>query len=206
MKSALLTSKIILIMALLGLATACGDNSGETAPGEPASQAEAPASQPAPEAESMPAAGEEPASTAEPAAEESAATDHADADSSTEAGADNPAPETHTVTARSTAYDPMVLKIKPGDRVRWINMSGHNNNFEPGNIPEGAEPWRTALGEDVSRTFDVEGIYLYKCDPHFALGMVGAIIVGEPVNLEQVSQNAQGMYKRALAKAKAVIE
>jgi len=33
----------------------------------------------------------------------------------------------HTITARSTAYDPMVLKIEPGDTVNWVNMSGHFN-------------------------------------------------------------------------------
>lgn len=116
------------------------------------------------------------------------------------------AAETHTVTARSTAYDPMVLEIEPGDTVKWVNMGGHFNQFEAGNIPEGAEPWKTQMGKDVSRTFDVEGVYVYKCPPHFALGMVGAIIVGEPVNMAEVEENAQGMYKRALAKAKAAVE
>ncbi len=113
------------------------------------------------------------------------------------------AAETHTVTAQATAYDPMVLQIEPGDTVEWVNMSGHFNEFEAGNIPEDAEPWKTQMGEDVSRTFDVEGVYVYKCPPHFAMGMVGAIIVGEPHNMAEVEENATGMYKRAVAKAKA---
>lgn len=110
--------------------------------------------------------------------------------------------EEHTVTARATAYDPVALKIAPGDTVSWTNMSGHNVHFEKGNIPEGAEPFVSPLGDSVSRTFDKEGVYLYKCDPHFAMGMVGAIVVGEPVNMDAVSENAKGMYKRALIKAK----
>ena len=108
----------------------------------------------------------------------------------------------HTITARSTSYDPMVLKIEPGDTVKWVNMSGHFNQFEQGLIPEGAEPWKTQMGNDVSRTFDVEGVYIYKCPPHFALGMVGAIIVGEPSNMAEVEKNATGMYKRAVSAAK----
>ena len=112
------------------------------------------------------------------------------------------AAESHTITARSTAYDPMVLKIEPGDTVNWVNMSGHFNQFEQGLIPEGAEPWTTQMGNDVSRTFDVEGVYIYKCPPHFAMGMVGAIIVGEPSNMADVEKNATGMYKRAVAAAK----
>jgi len=113
--------------------------------------------------------------------------------------------ESHTISAKSTAYDPMVLKVEPGDEVKWVNMSGHFNQFEAGLIPEGAETWTTRMGNDVSRTFDVEGVYVYKCPPHFAMGMVGAIIVGEPVNMAEVEENATGMYKRAVAKAKAEI-
>jgi len=114
--------------------------------------------------------------------------------------------ESHTVTASSTSYDPMVLQIEPGDEVKWVNMSGHFNQFEANLIPEGAEPWTTQMGNDVSRTFDVEGVYVYKCPPHFAMGMVGAIIVGEPHNMAQIEENATGMYKRAVAKAKAAID
>ncbi len=110
--------------------------------------------------------------------------------------------EEHTVQAKATAFDPVALKIEPGDKVRWTNMSGHNVNFEEGNIPEGAEAFASSLGDNVSKTFDKEGVYLYKCDPHFAMGMVGAIIVGEPKNMDAVEKNAKGMYKRALIKAK----
>ncbi len=114
--------------------------------------------------------------------------------------------DNHTVTARSTSYDPMVLFIEPGDTVVWRNMSGHFNLFEAGLIPEGVEPWSTPMGENVSRTFDVEGVYLYQCPPHFAMGMVGAIVVGEPVNLEEVEANTRGMYGRALAQVKQALE
>jgi len=114
--------------------------------------------------------------------------------------------ETHTVTARSTSYDPAVLQIEPGDKVRWDNMSGHFNKFEESLIPEGAEPWTSDMGKDVSRTFDTEGVYVYQCPPHFAMGMVGAIVVGEPHNMDEVEENAEGMYQRAVAKAKDAVE
>lgn len=114
--------------------------------------------------------------------------------------------ESHTVNARATAFDPVALQIQPGDEVAFTNMGGHNVNFEEGLIPEGAEAHTSALGDNVSYTFEKEGVYLYKCDPHFAMGMVGAIIVGEPTNMEEVEANAKGMYKRALIKAKNAIE
>lgn len=114
--------------------------------------------------------------------------------------------ENHTVEAQATHFGPIALKIAPGDSVNWSNMAGHNTHFEKGNIPEGVEPWVSKLGKDVSHTFEKEGIYLYKCDPHFAMGMVGAIIVGEATNMAAVEKNAKGMYKRALIKAKKAVE
>lgn len=114
--------------------------------------------------------------------------------------------ESHTITARSTSYDPVVLKIEPGDTVNWVNMGGHFNLFEEGLIPAGAEPWSSSMGENVSRTFDVEGVYVYQCPPHFGMGMVGAIIVGEPVNMDQIEENATGMYRRAVTQARQAIE
>lgn len=192
--------KLILCAGLLALAAGCSDDQSDQAAEDDNAMSESAA----------PASGDSESSAPEPnagaetdmAAGEQAATGSDDA--STDSGSGGS--ESHTVTARSTAYDPVVVQIKPGDKVRWTNMSGHNVHFEAGNIPEGAEPYQSQLGDNVSRTFDKEGLYLYKCDPHFAMGMVGAIIVGEASNLEQVEGNAQGMYKRALAKAKAAIK
>lgn len=201
-------SRIILLTGLLALAGCGQDQNGGSETGSTESAA------PSADTGSETAATEEQAATSaapEPAAETAAAEQPAAADSggATEETSDSGTAaggETHTVTARSTSYDPVVLKINPGDTVSWTNMSGHNVHFEAGNIPEGAETWQTALGDNVNRTFDQEGLYLYKCDPHFALGMVGALIVGTPDNVAQVEQNAKGMYKRALAKAMKEIE
>ena len=62
---------------------------------------------------------------------------------------------------------------------------GHNSESVKGMLPEGAEPWKGKINEELTVTFDVEGIYGYKCTPHFAMGMVGLIQVGEgTANLE----------------------
>lgn len=186
---------------LLALVSACGDDqqSGqqqETATSDSDMTEQAPA-QPEPETGAAESAAE-PGMGADSGSMADETADGAAADSGNNQGGGN----SHTVTARSTAFDPVVVKIKPGDSVNWTNMSGHNVHFEKGNIPDGVEPYQSPLGDNINRTFDKEGLYLYKCDPHFAMGMVGAIIVGEPGNVAQVEENAKGMYKRALAKAK----
>jgi pseudoazurin len=109
-----------------------------------------------------------------------------------------------TVTAKATAFDPMVVSIKPGDTVKWTTMAGHDTASVAGMIPEGAQGWQSKLGEEFSVTLDKEGAYIYKCTPHMGLGMVGAIVVGggQPKNLEQIHANPEnkGMVGRAVKK------
>ncbi|MDO8826748.1 plastocyanin/azurin family copper-binding protein [Methylophaga sp.] len=108
----------------------------------------------------------------------------------------------HTVTAQGLIYEPLVVTIAPGDSVSWTNMSTHNTESLEGLIPEGTEMWISAMSENYSRTFTQEGIYIYKCTPHFGAGMGGAIIVGNPVNLEQIkSFDAKGATRRLVNRA-----
>lgn len=117
--------------------------------------------------------------------------------------------KTHVVEARPTSFDPEVVFIEPGDTVAWKNMISHNTNSmgdEQGLIPEQAENWVSDLNQNYHRQFSVEGVYIYKCDPHYSLGMVGAIVVGKPHNLEAVVENAEGMATRAAKAAKEAIQ
>lgn len=110
--------------------------------------------------------------------------------------------KTHTVTAQGLIYDPLVIKINTGDSVAWRNMATHNTESLEGLIPEGAEKWSSPIGKSFTRAFTQEGIYVYKCTPHFGTGMGGAIIVGEPVNLEQIKNaDVSGAAGRLVRKA-----
>jgi pseudoazurin len=61
-------------------------------------------------------------------------------------------------------------------------------------IPVGAGTWTSELSQDISVTFDVEGLYAYQCTPHAVMAMVGVIQVGEnPANLDQVLSQAENM-------------
>lgn len=110
--------------------------------------------------------------------------------------------KTHTVTAQGLVYDPLVVEINPGESVAWRNMPTHNTESLEGLIPEGAEQWSSTIGKSYTRAFTQEGIYVYKCTPHFGAGMGGAIIVGKPVNLEQIKNaDASGAAGRLVRKA-----
>ena len=91
-------------------------------------------------------------------------------------------------------FDPIGVRIDPGQTVRWIIASPGNPHtttaYHPSNanhslrIPEAAAPWDSGFLSKSGDTFDVtltvEGVYDYFCLPHEAAGMVGRIVVGRP--------------------------
>jgi pseudoazurin len=112
------------------------------------------------------------------------------------------AAQVHVVTAEGLKYNPLVVTIAVGDTVAWDNMSSHDTQSLEGFIFEGVEMWHSSMGENYQRTFTVEGIYVYKCTPHFGAGMGGAIIVGKPTNLEAIkAADVAGAAKRLVKKA-----
>ena len=92
-------------------------------------------------------------------------------------------------------FEPAVLKINKGDTVNFISTdAAHNSASLPGMIPSGATSWSSELSQDISVTFDIEGLYAYQCTPHAVMAMVGVIQVGEnPSNLNQVMSQAESM-------------
>ena len=84
-------------------------------------------------------------------------------------------------------FEPAVLSINPGDSVTFkATNPGHNSECMEGMMPEGAEGWQGGMGQDVTVTFDQDGIYVYQCTPHLMMAMVGVIKVGSGSNLEAI--------------------
>lgn len=85
-------------------------------------------------------------------------------------------------------FSPALVQIEPGETVTWVATDrGHNVEFVRGAFPDGVKPFRSAIGKDVSYTFSTPGAYVYKCTPHYGMGMVGIIIVGgTPDNLSEI--------------------
>lgn len=120
--------------------------------------------------------------------------------------------EDHKVRASLTSFDPMVVKAEVGDTVSWSRMNGHlvNTKFAGGEeyIPEGAEGFTSKMGSNFqTHELTKEGVYLYKCDPHWGAGMGGAIIVGEPTNLQAiVDSKPKGALKRLVKKTQQALK
>ncbi len=83
---------------------------------------------------------------------------------------------------QAMVFEPAFLVVEPGDTVTFVPTDkGHNSETIPGMLPEGAEAWKGRINDEVTVTFDVPGLYGYKCTPHYPLGMVGLIQVGDAV-------------------------
>jgi pseudoazurin len=84
-------------------------------------------------------------------------------------------------------FEPAFLQIAVGDTVTFVPTNkGHNAETIKGMFPEGGNEFKGKINEEISVTFNVEGAYGYQCLPHFGMGMVGMIVVGEaPANLEE---------------------
>ena len=83
-------------------------------------------------------------------------------------------------------FEPSVVKVAPGDSVHFIATDkSHNVESIEGMIPAGATPFKGEMNQDLTVTFDQPGVYGVKCKPHYAMGMVALVVVGDPkVNLE----------------------
>ena len=99
-------------------------------------------------------------------------------------------------------FESAFLIIEPGDSVTFVPVDpGHNSASWRGMLPEGAEPWNGGIDEELTITFTVPGVYGYVCTPHYAMGMVGLIMVGnDPMNLEDARRarhqgHARGAFR-----------
>jgi pseudoazurin len=85
-------------------------------------------------------------------------------------------------------FEPALTKIAVGDTVTFLPTDkGHNAETMKEILPEGAEPFKGAMGKEIVVTFTVPGVYGIKCAPHYSMGMVALVAVGdEPADAEAI--------------------
>jgi len=94
-------------------------------------------------------------------------------------------------------FQPHFIIAAPGDTVTFVPTDkSHNAESIKDMIPEGAEPFKGKMNEQITVTLDKEGVYGIKCLPHYGMGMVALIVVGKAENLEQ----AKGVKQSGKAK------
>lgn len=83
-------------------------------------------------------------------------------------------------------FEPAFVKVQPGDTVKFIPTDkSHNVESIKDMLPEGVEPFKGEINAAYDLTVTEPGVYGIKCTPHFAMGMVMLVQVGDaPANLE----------------------
>jgi pseudoazurin len=99
----------------------------------------------------------------------------------------------------SMVFRPAFVRAAAGDTIRFVPTDkSHSAETIKGMIPDGAAEFKGKMNEEVTVTLDKEGVYGVKCAPHYGMGMVALIVVGQPANLDQAKAVKQ------TGKAKAV--
>ena len=77
-------------------------------------------------------------------------------------------------------FEPAFIQVAAGDTLVFLATDrGHNAEINPGMLPDGAEAFAGKINEEIEVTLDVEGVYGVICKPHFAMGMVMTVAVGD---------------------------
>ena len=81
---------------------------------------------------------------------------------------------------KTMGFSPPFLHVQPGDTVTFIPVDkGHNAETILDIIPASAATWKGKTNEQFTVTLTEPGLYGFMCMPHFSMGMVGLIQVGD---------------------------
>ena len=83
------------------------------------------------------------------------------------------------VGVQNFTFQPATINAHVGDVIIWRFVNGMHTTTST-NIPAGAQPWNApidAAHPQFRYRIQVAGTYQYRCNFHFAQGMVGTIMV-----------------------------
>jgi pseudoazurin len=76
-------------------------------------------------------------------------------------------------------FVPSFIKAMPGDTIRFVPTNPvHNAELIPTMVPAGVGPAKGAIGKQFDLVVTAPGVYGIKCAPHYSLGMVALVQVG----------------------------
>ena len=100
-------------------------------------------------------------------------------------------------------FEPAVVKAKPGDTLRFVPTDlSHNAEMVLGMVPDGVPLAKGAMNKEFVVKVSKPGVYVFKCNPHFTMGMVAVVQVGAAGNKAVVAAaaaKAPGQSKKRLA-------
>lgn len=81
---------------------------------------------------------------------------------------------------QTMVFEPAFVHAQPGDVIKFIPTDkSHNVETIKEMLPAGVEPVKGKINQELDITVTEAGLYGIKCTPHFAMGMVMLIQVGD---------------------------
>jgi len=85
----------------------------------------------------------------------------------------------NTGAAGAMVFEPALVRAKPGDRIRYVPTDpSHNAETIPTMLPAGVASSKGGMNKEFVLTVTKPGLYGIKCQPHYSMGMVGLVQVG----------------------------
>ena len=82
-------------------------------------------------------------------------------------------------TAGAMVFEPAFVKAMPGDTVHFVPTDpGHNAETIATMLPAGVAPTKGAMNKEFVLEATTPGVYGIKCLPHYSMGMVALVQVG----------------------------
>jgi pseudoazurin len=91
--------------------------------------------------------------------------------------------ETIEVKGAGIKFAPEYIKAKVGDTLAFRNMATHFVEPVEGLWPDGAAKMHSEMGADFDYAVGKEGVYVFKCPPHWGARMGAVLVVGNPPDL-----------------------
>lgn len=81
--------------------------------------------------------------------------------------------------AGAMVFEPAMVKVAPGDTVKFVPTNpSHMAEAIPTMWVAGAPQFKGKMNKEVVVKFDKAGVYGIKCLPHYSMGMVALVQVG----------------------------
>ncbi|MEG2046232.1 MAG: pseudoazurin [Comamonas sp.] len=107
-------------------------------------------------------------------------------------------------------YEPEFIQAAPGDTLQFrASSNGHDAVSIAGMAPAGTTAFRGKVNEEIAVTLTEPGWYGIKCQPHYAMGMVMLVRVGDaPLSQlqvpEEVPESARQRFQDIAARAQSL--
>ncbi|MCU6454565.1 pseudoazurin [Sphingomonas sp. A2-49] len=81
--------------------------------------------------------------------------------------------------AGAMVFEPAFVKAMPGDTIRFVPSDpSHNAETIPTMLPPGVAPSKGGMNKEFVLPVSAPGLYGIKCMPHYSMGMVALVQVG----------------------------